>query len=94
MPWPLRLMIGVQGGRIYRFAIPEVLHAGFADCFRELNPTDAGHTLPTSAPNARLDYIFASPPLLPYLRNCTVVREPALIRDASDHFPLVAEFDL
>ncbi len=94
MPLPLRLMILIQGQRIYRLAIPEVLRAGFVDCFRELNPTDAGHTLPASAPNARLDYIFASPPLLPYLRNCAVVREPDLVRDASDHLPLVAEFDL
>ncbi len=93
MPLPLRLMILVQGQRIYRFVISEILRAGFADCFRELNPTDAGHTLPTSAPNARLDYIFASPLLLPYLRNCTVIREPDLVREASDHFPLVAEFE-
>lgn len=94
MPLPLRLMIGVQGGRIYRLAIPEVLSAGFADCFRALHPTDAGHTLPASAPNARLDYIFASPSLLPHLRACTVVREPAVVQEASDHLPVVAEFDL
>ncbi|MCX7855809.1 MAG: endonuclease/exonuclease/phosphatase family protein [Anaerolineae bacterium] len=94
MPLSLRLMIGAQGGRIYRFAIPEVLRAGFVDCFRELNPTDTGHTLPASAPNARLDYIFASPPLLSHLRACAVIREPDRVREASDHLPLVAEFDL
>lgn len=94
MPLPLRLMIWSQGGRIYRFAIPEVLRAGFRDCFRALHPTDAGLTLPASAPNARLDYIFASPSLLPYLRACAVVREPDIVREASDHCPLVAEFDL
>ncbi|MCX8068372.1 MAG: endonuclease/exonuclease/phosphatase family protein [Anaerolineae bacterium] len=94
MPLPLRLMILVQGQRIYRFAIPEVLRAGFVDCFRTLHPADAGRTLPASAPNARLDYIFASPPLLPYLRACKVVGEPHVVREASDHLPLVAEFDL
>jgi len=94
MPLPLQLMILAQGGRIYRFAIPEVLSAGFVDCFRELHPDDAGHTLPTSSPNARLDFIFASPPLRPLLRACTVVRQPTRVREASDHFPVVAEFDL
>lgn len=48
----------------------------------------------TAAPNARLDYIFASPPLLPYLRACTVVRELAVVQEASDHLPVVAEFEL
>ncbi len=92
MPFFLRAMIWVQGRRVYRFAIREMLKAGFTDCYRTLHPADQGYTLPPPVPNARLDYIFANELMKAHLRRCDVVREPAAVQKASDHYPVIAEF--
>jgi endonuclease/exonuclease/phosphatase family metal-dependent hydrolase len=94
MPLFIRWMIFLSGQRVYRFAIRALLSAGFTDCFRALNPNDDGFTLPPPTPNARLDYIFANEVMQPHLRRCFVVREPAAVQKASDHYPVVAEFEL
>ena len=94
MPQWLRWMILLQGNRVYRQSIRAYLSAGFTDCFRRLNPDDHGFTLPPPRPNTRLDYIFANSILTPHLKSCQVVREPAAVLHASDHYPVVAEFDL
>ena len=94
--WPswLKLTLALQVGRVFRAAIRRVLAAGFVDCFRALHPTDAGFTLPAAAPNARLDYTFANAALVGSLSACRVIREPAAVLTASDHCPLMVEFDL
>jgi exodeoxyribonuclease-3 len=94
--WPLGLkfMLGLQGGHVFRAAVRRVLATGFFDCYRELHKDDAGFTLPVSAPNARLDYVFASGDLRRGLLACQVIREPAAVMTASDHCPLLAEFEL
>jgi exonuclease III len=94
--WPalLRATLAVQAGHVFRSAIARVLAAGLVDCFRALHPRDAGFTLPAAAPNARLDYAFANAALIGNLRACQVVREPAAVKLASDHCPLLAEFEL
>jgi exonuclease III len=79
---------------VYRQSIRAYLSAGFTDCFRRLNPNDDGFTLPPPFPNARLDYLFANAILAPRLSSCRVVREPAAVLQASDHYPVVAEIEL
>jgi len=93
MPGWLRWMIFLQGNRVYRFSIPAVLSAGFTDCFRFLNPGEDGFTLPPPNPNTRLDYIFVNAKMKAHLRKCRVVREPENVNHASDHYPVLAEFD-
>ena len=94
MPLYLRLMILSQGQRVFRFAIGEMLSAGFTDCFRVLHPDQDGFTLPPPVPNARLDYIFVNNPMKAYLQQCFVVREPSVVQEASDHYPVVADFQV
>ncbi len=77
----------------FRRALNPLRAAGYVDCFRALHPADDGFTMPTPAPRLRLDYLFASPPLAERLRACAVVTAPAA-RHASDHFPLMAEFEI
>jgi hypothetical protein len=68
----------------------------YRDCFRHLHPHEWGFTCPAVAPAGRIDYIFACPVLADRLTSCSVITEgggmPA--DHASDHFPVVAEFDL
>jgi endonuclease/exonuclease/phosphatase family metal-dependent hydrolase len=94
--WPrrLKLMLALQGGHIFRRAIQRVLSAGFTDCYRMLHPNEEGFTLPTPTPNTRLDYIFANNVLVNYLYRCAVIREPSVVERGSDHYPVMAEFDL
>lgn len=95
--WPLhwRVQILAQGGEIGRDAIRAVLESGLTDCFRAKFPDATaypGYTLPATDPNVRLDYIFANRLLLEKLQSCQVwYADPAPV--ASDHLPLVAEFE-
>ncbi len=92
--WPRRLkrMLDLQGGRVLRRVISEVRMAGFVDCFRSLHPQEDGYTLPTPTPNSRLDYIFVNEMLNGQLAECRVMRDPSAVEQASDHYPLLAEF--
>jgi exodeoxyribonuclease III len=92
MPGWLKWIIYLQGNRVYHFSIERFLSAGFIDCFRFLNSED-GFTLPPPNPNARLDYIFVNALMQPYLKKCWVVRGPNSMNFASDHYPVMAEFD-
>ncbi len=91
MPKWLKRIIYLQGNRVYHFSIKALLSSGFTDCFRLLN-SDAGYTLPSPNPNARLDYIFVNTEMKVYLKKCWVVREPLNVNLASDHYPVMAEF--
>ncbi len=94
--FPLIMKIGLalRFGKTPRWAIPRLLRSGFLDCYRSLHPTEDGFTLPTPAPNTRLDYIFASPAMQPALRKCEVIQNPPEVHRASDHYPLLADFEL
>lgn len=94
MPKWLKLIILIQGNRVYHFSVHKYLSAGLTDCFRALHPGDDGFTLPPPRPNSRLDYILVNDTLKSRLTNCWVVREPAAVLKASDHYPVVAEFQL
>lgn len=73
-----------QVDHVSRRPIELVLEAGFMDAYRALH-SDRGWTYLSWHPWARLDYIFASSEL--HVQSCYVVES-----DASDHFPVVADF--
>ena len=54
-PQPLRLILALQAGHVFRATLKGATAAGLRDCFRASHPTDPGFTLPASAPNTRLD---------------------------------------
>ena len=89
-----RMLILLQGRRIYRFAIRAMLDAGMVDCFRELHPNADGFTYGPPTPIGRIDYVFADAAMKARLKECFVVREPPTVDLASDHYPVVAEFAL
>lgn len=73
-------------------AISLMLDAGYLDCYRAINPYDAGYTYKSEHPWLRLDYIFASPRMARRLDACDVVKGEDL-EQASDHLPLWARFE-
>lgn len=94
MPLWLKLTILMQGNRAYHFSIRQYLLAGLTDCFRTTHPDNTGFTLPPPNPNSRLDYILVNEALKSRLMDCWVVREPSALLKASDHYPVVAEFQV
>ena len=94
MPNHLKAMIFLQGNHIFRCAMSKLNAAGFVDCYRHLHPFDNGYTLPTPNPHVRLDYIFVDKNLIKHLQACNVMMKSPLVNHASDHYPLIAEFDI
>ena len=93
-PRGLAASLSLQANQHLRLAIHRLLAEGLVDCYRYLHPQKAGYTLPVPAPQVRLDYIFASPSLAARLRHSFVAREPAAVDRISDHYPVVADFNL
>jgi exodeoxyribonuclease III len=91
-PW-VKAQAWFQLGYIPRWTLRSLLDAGYVDCFRKLHPKKDGFTLPSPHPQVRLDYVFATPPLARTLRECRVITEPKTVASASDHLPLLAEFE-
>ena len=90
LPQKVRATVWLSGGQIRWRTIEIVRSAGYVDAFRALHPTDPGLTLPTTAPQVRLDYLFVPAAHLSRVVSCQVVRDdPA--QQASDHFPLLAD---
>jgi exonuclease III len=87
-----RRLLAWQRYRILRLALPRLLRAGFTDCYRHLHPGEAGYTFTRHLhPVSRVDYILANQLMAPTLHCCAPLKTlPAI----SDHFPLLAEFDL
>jgi exodeoxyribonuclease-3 len=94
LPLRLRALVWLSGGRIRWQTIAIVLGAGYVDGFRLLNEGQPGVTFPTWDPHTRLDYVFVPEPFADRLAACAVVTEPSLLRQASDHFPVRADFHL
>jgi endonuclease/exonuclease/phosphatase family metal-dependent hydrolase len=88
----------VLGALLPRAAVRSMVQAGYTDCLRTLHPRAGGFTCPSYQPAVRIDYIFATKGLAQRLTRCEVVGRSgelvAVARRASDHFPLMAEFDL
>jgi exodeoxyribonuclease-3 len=80
--------------RAQRLAVPLLLDAGYADCYRAQHRgmlRDPGYTFALPNPRLRVDYVFASAQLARRLVACEVVTGSPAER-ASDHYPVVAEF--
>ncbi len=92
LPRRLRALVWLSGGRIRWRTIQIVLDDGYLDGFRLLHPEGIGFTFPTWRPHVRLDYAFVPRGFAARLRACEIVNGPDTA-DASDHFPLFAEFD-
>lgn len=93
-PLRIRQQTWPQLGLHARWALRQVYRAGYTDTFRHLHPDDHGRTLPSEAPEVRLDYIFANTQLAEHLQSCNVITEPPIVREASDHLPVLAAFDI
>jgi endonuclease/exonuclease/phosphatase family metal-dependent hydrolase len=67
--------------------------AGYVDVYTRFGPPGAQSFIPATAPRIRIDYIFVSASLLPALTRCEIWQE-APGQEASDHRPVLADFDL
>ena len=95
VPLYYKIVLALQFARFPRSALAKVRQAGYIDCFRACHPHANGFTVPTTAPNVRLDYIFANSALAAGLRSCEVVQTPSdHAQKASDHYPLIADFEV
>lgn len=90
LPGRLRALVWLSGGKVRWKTIRGVLDAGYVDGFRSLNPDQVGHTFPTWDPHVRLDYLFVPRPCINRVSRCQVFSANE-VREASDHFPLIAE---
>jgi endonuclease/exonuclease/phosphatase family metal-dependent hydrolase len=93
-PARMRRMMALQFNLIFRLALSRLLKAGYVDCFRHLHSHDDGFTWMPGNRTTRYDYILADPTLALKLRSCRVIDDIEAVNTASDHFPLLAEFDL
>lgn len=93
-PPRMRRVMALQLNVIFHFALNRLLRAGYADCFRQLHPRDDGFTWMPTNRTTRYDYILADPTLAPTLRACRVVDDVEAVSVASDHLPVLAEFEL
>lgn len=91
LPYRLRVLVWLSGGRIRWQTIAIMLGANYIDSFRTLESTDPGYTFPTWEPHVRLDYAFLPKPNSDRLISCQVAAEAPEVKRASDHFPLRVE---
>ena len=82
-----------------RKAFQEILAVGFADCFRQLKPTDQSYSWWDYRMNGfkrnlglRIDHILASQALMAVCQSCHIDKAPRALERPSDHAPVVAEF--
>jgi exodeoxyribonuclease-3 len=90
LPYRLRLLVWLSGGRIRWQTIAIVLGAGYVDGFRYRHDGEVGLTFPTWDPHSRLDYVFVPKPFAERLTTCDVVTDNPALPLASDHFPVRA----
>lgn len=92
MPRWIRAMVWLSGNDIARDTIQLMIDEGYADAWRLLHPHDPGFTFPTWDPHVRLDYVFMPKRYAERIVVCEIVQTPPeLIREASDHAPLLVE---
>jgi exodeoxyribonuclease-3 len=94
LPYRLRVLVWLSGGRIRWQTIAIMLGANYLDAYRTLEPTHPGFTFPTWEPHVRLDYAFLPKPNSDRLISCGVATDAAQVKSASDHFPLRIEFSV
>jgi exodeoxyribonuclease III len=92
LPPRLRLIAWVTGGRVRYETIQIMLDGGYIDGYRSLC-YDKGFTFPTWDPHVRLDFAFLPARFAESLSSCEVIYDAPSIKDASDHFPILAEIN-
>jgi exodeoxyribonuclease-3 len=94
LPMRLRPMVWLSGGSVRYQTIQIMLASGYLDGFRRLHPDpeERGYTFPTWNPHVRLDFVFLPERFGNQLKACRVLTEEPVLKEASDHFPLLAEF--
>ncbi len=93
MPAWIRGLVWLSGRDIQRETIQHMKDADYVDGFRRLHPDTRGYTFPVWDPHLRLDYVFVPSGFAERLLHVAVIDEPAVVRKASDHFPLLAQLD-
>jgi exodeoxyribonuclease-3 len=93
MPRWIRALVWLSGRDIQRETIQIMLDANYVDGYRRLHPEDKGYTFPVWDPHLRLDYIFLPAAFTQKLISSEVINHAAA-RDASDHFPLLAQLEI
>lgn len=81
------LVNGEEGPKV----VAQVEKAGYTDCFRLFGESGRQSYLKAEQP-LRIDYIFASKPLVASVRTCEIWNETAG-SEASDHRPVVVEIE-
>lgn len=93
LPARLRALYWLGGGKIRWRALRLMIEGGYADAYRALHQDD-GYTFPTWDPQIRLDYVFVPNARAGYVKACRVLYDAPRAREASDHFPLMAELSV
>jgi exodeoxyribonuclease-3 len=91
LPPRLRALVWLSGGRVRYQTIQILLAAGYTDVFRRLHPEDLGYTFPTWDPHVRLDFVFLPRQHEGRVSDCRVLTDNPQVKEASDHFPLLAQ---
>lgn len=94
MPAWIRGLVWLSGRDIQRETIQLMNDSDYIDGYRHLHPSDKGYTFPVWDPHLRLDYVFVPRGFANQLINCKVINKPDMVAKASDHFPVLADFDL
>ena len=93
LPYRLRALVWLSGGRIRWQTIAIMLGAGYVDAYRAKHDGEHGLTFPTWDPHSRLDYVFVPKPFAERVTACDVVTDSPALRLASDHFPVRAAIE-
>lgn len=93
-PPQMQRIMALQLNLIFRLALPRLLKAGYVDCFRRLHPHDDGFTWMPGNRTTRYDYILADGSMAARLQSCRVLDDIEAVCTASDHLPLLAEFEI
>ena len=88
LPYRLRVLVWLSGGRIRWQTIAIMLGANYIDAFRKCDEVSPGYTFPTWDPHVRLDYAFVPKPFADRILSCHIVGDSPDVKRASDHFPL------
>jgi len=94
-PWLARLFGLAANLYLPRWAVPQLVKAGYRDCLRATYAArDVPPTCPLPKPAGRIDYLWADPTLAERVQGCEVVTdEPGCpVNVASDHRPVLARF--
>ncbi|MBC7910238.1 MAG: endonuclease/exonuclease/phosphatase family protein [Pyrinomonadaceae bacterium] len=94
MPRWIQALIWLSGRDIQRETVQIMLDANYVDGYRSLHADERGYTFPTWDPHLRLDYIFLPARFSDRLTDCEVIKHPADVALASDHFPLLAQLEV